>query len=239
MVSERERWFGIRQLEEGLGVITEPHVDPYFSANMFLLRDRDADLLVDTGMGLAPLAPVLNLTPGKPMIAVATHIHLDHVGGLHEFPQRAGPVYSAAHFDTMPDDKTYAHEYRALAEPVTQLPHPGWRKEDYRLTPAPLTLRLSDGDRVHTGARVFTVVHLPGHAPDQLGLLDEKDGLFFSGDAIYDDELLDNLPDSDPAIYRQTMRRIMELPVRLGLGGHGPGFDGDRMRQIARAYMKR
>lgn len=230
-------WFQLHTLDAGIQRITEPCVDPYFSANMYLVQGRDADLLVDTGMGLVPLRPTLSLSPGKPLVAVATHIHLDHVGALHEFSDRAGPRWSAAHFGTMPDDKTYAHEFRMLAEPVTRPPRAGWRKQDYALTPAPLTRVLDEDDRLDIGDRVFTVLHLPGHAPDQIGLLDERDGVFFSGDAIYDDELLDNLPDSDRAAYRVTMRRIMDLPVRLGLGGHGPGFDGARMREIATQYL--
>ena len=42
-------------------------------------------------------------------------------------------------------------------------------------------------DIIDLGDRRFRVVHLPGHSPDSIGLLDEHDGLFFSGDAIYDD----------------------------------------------------
>ncbi|MBX3578773.1 MAG: MBL fold metallo-hydrolase [Rhizobiaceae bacterium] len=234
-----EGWFRTRTIEAGITLVTEPHVDAYFSANIFLVRGRDADLVVDTGMGIVPLRPILDLTPGKPVVAVATHIHLDHVGALHEFADRAGPAWSAGHFATMPDEKTYAHEFRALAEPVSRLPHAGWRKQDYALAPAPLTRALGEGDRIDIGGRSFAVLHLPGHAPDQIGLLDEADGLLFSGDAIYDDELLDDLPDSDPAAYRETMRRILDLPVRLGLGGHGPAFDGPRMRAIANAYRER
>lgn len=230
-------WFSKRVLEAGVDVITEPFVDPYFSANMYLVRGRDADLLVDTGMGIELLKPVLDLPAGKPLIAVATHIHIDHVGSLHEFDLRAGPAWSATSFETMPDAKTYAHEYRALAEPVTKLPHDGWRIEDYRLRPAPLTQILEDGDRIDLGNRTFRVLHLPGHAPDQIGLFDEIDGLFFSGDAIYDDELLDEMPDSDPMRYRDTMGRIIELPARLVLGGHGTEFGRDRMIEIARDYL--
>ncbi|MFD2058209.1 hypothetical protein ACFSQT_35550 [Mesorhizobium calcicola] len=39
-------------------------------------------------MGLVPLRPVLGLPHGKPVVAVATHIHVDHVGGLSEFETR-------------------------------------------------------------------------------------------------------------------------------------------------------
>ena len=97
---------------------------------------------------------------------------------------------------------------------------------------------LGEGDTVDTGSHVFRVLHLPGHSPGSLGLLDEKDGVFFSGDAIYDDELYDQLPDSDRAAYCATMARILDLPVRIVYGGHGESFDGARMRHIAQRYIR-
>ena len=61
----------------------------------------DADLLVDTGMGICPLAPEIGTPAGKPLLVVATHIHLDHVGSLHEFGHRLGPARSAPEFAGM------------------------------------------------------------------------------------------------------------------------------------------
>jgi glyoxylase-like metal-dependent hydrolase (beta-lactamase superfamily II) len=51
--------------------------------------------------------------------------------------------------------------------------------------------------------------------------------------------LIDDLPDSSRSDYRRTMQRLLDLPVRLGHGGHGPSFDGTRMREIAAAYLRR
>ena len=99
-------------------------------------------------------------------------------------------------------------------------------------------MQLAEGDIVDLGDRRFRVLHLPGHSPDSIGLLDERDGIFFSGDAIYDDTLIDDLPDSDRAAYRATMARIIELPVRIAHGGHGESFSGERMREIARALHR-
>jgi glyoxylase-like metal-dependent hydrolase (beta-lactamase superfamily II) len=62
-------------------------------------------------------------------------------------------------------------------------------------------------------------------------------GTLFSGDAIYDGPLLDDLPDSDVAAYLSTMRRLRELPVRVVHGGHDPSFGRDRMIEIADAYI--
>ncbi|HEV2505971.1 MAG TPA: MBL fold metallo-hydrolase [Mesorhizobium sp.] len=230
-------WFGKKAIDAALTQITEPFVHPYMSANIWHLKGRDVDLLVDTGMGICPLAPEIDRPAGKPLLVVATHIHLDHVGSLHEFTERAGPRQSATEFARMSDAATYAQEFRELEGAVSRLPYPGWRREAYRIEPAPLTRVLAEGDVVDLGDRRFTVLHLPGHSPDSIALFDEHDGLFFSGDAIYDDTLLDNLPDSDPAIYRHTMQRLLELPISTCHGGHGTSFDRSRMQEIARTYL--
>jgi glyoxylase-like metal-dependent hydrolase (beta-lactamase superfamily II) len=231
-------WFRKRQLTEHLAVYDEPFVHAFCRANMYHLSGSDMDLVVDTGMGLSRLSDALLRDPGKPLMAVATHIHLDHVGSLHEFTERAGPDISAWAFQTMDDVLTYADMFRVLDAPVSQPPAPGWQASSYQLTPAPLTRALVEGDIIDLGDRRFRVVHLPGHSPDSIGLLDEHDGLFFSGDAIHDDTLIDDLPDSDRAAYRETMARILDLPVRIALGGHGESFDGARMREIAARYIE-
>ncbi len=231
-------WFAQRQLADDLTRFTEPAVHDYFRANVFFLRGRDRDLLVDSGMGIVPLAPHLKPAPGRPLVALATHIHLDHVGSLHEFAERWGPAVSSAAFETMPDGETYADMFRGFAGGVETLPGPGWDQSAYALRPAPLTRTLVAGDAVDLGDRRFTVLSLPGHSPDSIGLLDEKDGLFFSGDAIYPGGLIYDLPDSDRSAYRKTMQRILDLPVRVAHGGHGESMTPAEMAAIARGYLE-
>jgi glyoxylase-like metal-dependent hydrolase (beta-lactamase superfamily II) len=103
----------------------------------------------------------------------------------------------------------------------------------------PLTGTLSEGDRIDLGDRSFTVLHLPGHSPGGIGLLDERDGLFLSGDAIYDDDILDDLPGASVFDYRVTMERLRRLDCRLAIGGHGPEMTRPRMVTIAEAYLSR
>ena len=231
-------WFRKRQVAADLTVLDEPHVNAVYRSNIWHLRGREADLVIDTGMGLRSLFAALDLTPGKPLIAVATHAHADHVGSFHEFADRAGPRIEAAAFETMADRFTYADMFRVLTDPVSLVPSAGWRADGYRIAPAPLTRMLGESDTIDTGSQTFRILHLPGHSPGSLGLFDENDGVFFSGDAIYDGVLYDELPDSDRSAYRATMARITDLPARIVHGGHGESFDGTRMREIAKRYIR-
>jgi glyoxylase-like metal-dependent hydrolase (beta-lactamase superfamily II) len=237
-VAAKSDWFRKRQVANDLTVFDEPHVHDGFRSNIWHLRGSEVDLVIDTGSGLRSLSDVLDLTPGKPVLAVATHVHSDHVGSFHEFADRAGPRIEAAAFETMADRFTYADMFRVLEKPVSVAPSAEWNAKTYKILPAPLTRMLDNGDMIETGSRTLRVLHLPGHSPGSLGLFDERDGIFFSGDAIHGGVLYDDLPDSDRTAYRATMARIMDLPVRIVHGGHGESFDAARMRVIAERYIR-
>ncbi|MCX8571936.1 MBL fold metallo-hydrolase [Aminobacter sp. MET-1] len=220
-------------------MLTEPFVTDYCRANIWHVRGNDIDLLVDTGMGICPLAPEIETPQGKPLLAVATHVHLDHVGSLHEFAWRAGPRIEASFFETMPDEATYANMFRNFPGAVSELPCPDWHSADYMIAPAPLQRLLDEGDVIDLGDRSFTVLHLPGHSPGSIGLFDELNGTLFSGDAIHGGFLVDDMPDSNRTAYCATMRRLIGLPVRIAHGGHADSIDGTRMREIAEDYLRR
>jgi len=81
------------------------------------------------------------------------------------------------------------------------------------------------------------VLHLPGHSPGSIGLWEAANGTLFSGDAVYDGPLLDQLDRSNVADYCNTMERLLELPVEVVHGGHEPSFGRERLREIARSYL--
>jgi glyoxylase-like metal-dependent hydrolase (beta-lactamase superfamily II) len=109
--------------------------------------------------------------------------------------------------------------------------------EGFRTPSATPNREVEEGDRIDLGDRDFEVLHLPGHSPGSIGLWESATGVLFSGDAIYDGPLLDDLPDSDIAIYCKTMERLRELPVSVVHGGHEPSFGRERMVEIADAYL--
>ena len=230
-------WFETREVLPGVFVTQEPAVATMFRATMVTVLGRDRDLQWDFGCGLCPLRPALPLT-GRPAVAVASHAHVDHIGGYHEFADRLGHVSDAAGFAGLPGVETFAGEFRDWPGLVAKPPVPGWTAADWTLRPAPLTGTLAEDDRIDLGDRVFTVLHLPGHSPGGIGLLDEGDGLFLTGDAIYDDDILDDLPEASIPDYRRTMERLRQIDCRLAIGGHGPEMTRARMAAIAEGYLR-
>ncbi len=231
-------WFQTREVAAGVFVTHEPAVAEMFRAAMVTVRGRDRDLQFDFGCGLAALRPCLPLS-GGPVLAVASHAHVDHIGGFHEFSDRMGHAAEAAGFAGLPGVETFAEEFRDWPDLVAKDPVPGWQPADWQLHPAPLTGTLDEGDRIDLGDRQFTVLHLPGHSPGGIGLLDEASGLFLSGDAIYDDDILDDLPGASIPDYVATMDRLRQMDCRLVIGGHGPEMDRARMVSIAEAYLRK
>ncbi|MGJ4854179.1 MBL fold metallo-hydrolase [Labrys sp. La1] len=231
-------WFARESLTPDLTRLWEPCVHAFFQANIFHLRGRDADLVLDFGMGLSSLRGALELTEGKPVLAVASHGHVDHVGSFHEFEQRFGHVAEQAAFAEMRDDDTLASLFRDMDGAVTRPPVPSWQAADYRLDPTPLTACLAEGDTIDLGNVRLRVLHLPGHSPGSIGLLDEQGGLFFSGDAIYRGGLVDDVPGADKIVYRRTMERLARLDIAVAHGGHGDSMDRAAMQAIALDYLR-
>jgi glyoxylase-like metal-dependent hydrolase (beta-lactamase superfamily II) len=122
---------------------------------------------------------------------------------------------------------------------VTALPRTGFSLSQFACPAAPATRLVQEGDLIDLGDRVFEVMHLPGHSPGSIGLWEARSETLFSGDAIYDGPLLDEIPGSDIPVYLDTMRRLQRLPARVVHGGHDPSFDGERLRLLARQYLER
>ncbi|MEU4238884.1 MBL fold metallo-hydrolase [Actinoplanes sp. NPDC026619] len=243
-------WYS--QADAGVGVvrISEPHVNELLSANLWWLRGDDRDIVIDAGLGVVALREAIpGLFERDPMVLL-THAHLDHVGGAPEFADRAAhPAEAELLAAGVPASLFGPELYEKLGidaagEPVPELmidmlPGPGYDPAAYRVEPMTVRRTLDDGDRVDLGGRVLTVLHLPGHTPGSIALLEERTGTLFSGDIIYDGGLIDDLPNSDVPAYRRSMEFLAGLDVSVVHPGHGHSFDRARLRQLAQAYLLR
>jgi len=229
-------WFEAVLMAPGVTRIREPYVHGFFQANLYRIEGRDFDIQLDFGVGVRALTEV-SPAEGRPVLAIASHAHVDHVGSFHLYPRRAGHPIEASTFAEMDDLGTLASAFMNIDGAVTALPSPGWSMADYALKPAPLTELLNEGDTVDLGDRRFTMLHLPGHSPGSIALLDERNGDFFSADAIYDEGLVDDIPGADVETYLGTMLRLAELDVGTVYAGHGEIMDRRQMQQVARDYI--
>lgn len=247
-----ENWFNWVELDDGVTLIWEPYVDPLIRCDIWHVRGEGRDLLVDSGLGIASLSAAAAGLFRQPLTAVATHTRYDHMGGLHEFDERAVHRLEAeelrhprgfASLRAADFEAGIAATFRDAGLDLPELmlealPRPGYDVAAYALRPAPATRLVEEGDVLEAGGRRFEVLHLPGHSPGSIGLWEARSGVFFSGDAIYDGPLLDELPGSDVGAYVATMKRLLELPVRVVHAGHDASFGRERLRELARAYLE-
>ena len=245
-----DKWFEFQRVDDDVTLIWEPHVDPLIRCNIWHVRGRDRDLLIDTGLGMASLKTAARNLFEKALTAVVTHAHYDHIGGFHEFEERVihnaeagkaasgheASLYGAGKEDALVES-IRAAGYEVPAELFTAVPDHGYDPGSYRVLPAPATRTVEEGDVVDIGDRHFEILHLPGHSPGSIGLWEAKTGILFSGDAVYDGPLLDQLPGSDIATYVSTMKRLRQLPVTIVHAGHDPSFGRARLRELCDAYL--
>ena len=78
-------WYKITNLDEGVSGILEVHIAADWRCNIWLVRGRDRDLLIDTGLGLRPISKDIAILAERLVIALCTQSHHDHAGGLCQF----------------------------------------------------------------------------------------------------------------------------------------------------------
>ncbi len=247
-----DRWWSRTPLDDGITLLTEPHVHRVIRCNVWHVRGRHRDLVVDTSVGVSSVADALRPTLDKPVVAVASHVHYDHVGCLHEFDDRLMHPVAAAlmnpyraqmplRWSAFGDE--WIEEAQAIGyvvdrdEMIDALPHSGFDIDAFHTEGVSVTNTVDEGDVIDLGDRRFEVLHLPGHTPGSIGLWEAATKTLFSGDAIYDGPLIDFLPESDVQAYVSTMKRLRDTPADVVHAGHDASFGREQLVAIADRYL--
>jgi glyoxylase-like metal-dependent hydrolase (beta-lactamase superfamily II) len=238
-----ERWFRSQRVTEDIVLLVENHLDPFFESNVWHVRGAARDLVVDTGNGIGDLgAELASLLGDRPVVAVATHDHFDHIGGLHAFEERWCHAADAdgirepdeltllrTDFPPGLEDEIRWYGYEPPERVITALPRADFDVAGWRTRATEPTRLLGEGDVVDLGDRAFEVLHVPGHTAGSIALWDRAGGLLFTGDTA---ALDDPLHAEDERAFVSSLRRLRALPVELVCAGHSRPFGREELRLL-------
>ncbi|MEE3214979.1 MAG: MBL fold metallo-hydrolase, partial [Pseudomonadota bacterium] len=210
----------------------------FYRCNIWHLRGRERDLVVDFGLGAVPLRERVALLAEREIVAVASHTHFDHIGAAHEFD--CCHVHRAeADILASPDNRRTLADAFLDDAMFDELPPAPYAHSGYRIAAPPRIEVLEDGDILDLGNRQLEVVHTPGHSPGGIALWEASTGTLISGDILYDGELIEDAYHSDLDDYARSLERLRRLPIRTVHGGHFPSFSGERCHALIDDWLRR
>ena len=216
------------EIADGVYVIPDGRIP--LVPNIGIVLGRRAALVVDTGMGPANGARVLEhartLAGDRPLILTLTHFHPEHGFGAQVFENEALIVYNAAQRDELAEKgDAYIGMFRGFGESVAaQLtdvrlvaPHVAYDGPSVDIDLGGRVVRLLTWGLAHT--RGDQVVHLP------------EESIVFGGD-LFETRMFPIVPyfppddaDVDGALWVDVLGRVVDLSPATVVPGHGEVTD--------------
>ena len=208
-------WFTLDQIDPDTSILSEYR--HWEETHCYLLEGNDRALLIDTGLGICDISEEVKTLTDKPVTAVATHIHWDHIGGHRYYSDfyahEAELNWLAGEFPLN------MQTIRGMVVDRCELPQ-GYDVGTYQFFQGTPTRVLHDGDVIDLGGREITALHTPGHSPGHMCFWEAATGYLFTGDLVYKDTLFAYYPSTDPQAYLKSLERIAALPVRRVFPAH-------------------
>jgi glyoxylase-like metal-dependent hydrolase (beta-lactamase superfamily II) len=218
-------WFKVYAVAPGVYAITEPR--QYEGVSSFLIVGSKRAVLFDSGLGIGLISDVVAKLTALPVTVLNSHTHFDHVGGNREFTdvRNLDVEFSraSARGDVGKELREYASDTLAEDRVCGALPA-SITSRTYAMPAWQAAAEVKDGERLHLGDRTLQVLQTPGHTPDSMCLVDEANGLLFTGDTFYSGEVFLWAPETDVAGYEASIARLVKLApdLKLLLPAHGP-----------------
>lgn len=214
--------------------------NPLKELNAYLVKGPDRSLLIDTGFRLPQCREALEAGLAETGVdrsaldVLVTHIHTDHTGLSVEMAGPGGQVYIGAldyPFTAWAFEEAFWQEMdrRFLREgfPPAEIQAVSRTNPARTLGPPldlPLYTPVEEGYVFAIGDYRLEVLSVPGHAPGQLCLWMEKEGILFTGDHVLFD-ITPNISvwanmDNMLGRYLESLKRVRAYPVKLALPAH-------------------
>ena len=208
-------WFTIDKFDEENYVISE--YNHWEETHCYLLNGSERSLIIDTGLGIGNIYNEIKKLTDKPVIAIATHCHWDHIGGHKHFP-----VFYAHKNELSWLNGKFPLSTELIKGMIVdrcKLPD-GYDVNTYELFQGYPTKVLIDKETIDLGNRLIDVIHTPGHSPGSICLYEKEKGHLFVGDLAYEGMLMANFPSTDPKAYLQSLEKISKLDIKQIFPGH-------------------
>lgn len=208
-------WFTINEIDKDTYVISEYR--HWEETHCYLLNGTKRSLLIDTGLGICNISEVISELTDKPVTAIATHIHWDHIGGHKYYPD----FYAhEAELDWL--NGGFPQPLETIKEYVVdrcELPT-DFQINEYKFFQGKPTKILHGGEHIDLGGRMVAVIHTPGHAPGHMCFWEANTGYLFTGDLVYKDTLTAWFPSTDPKAYLKSLETVSALPAKRVFPAH-------------------
>lgn len=188
--------------------------NPY-GENTYVIYDQNRDcVIVDAGCynkkEQQTLLQFINKNELRPILALNTHGHIDHVCGVEFVKQCWGVPFAIDSSDSqvLQANTIYAEQM------------------GFRMPTVPsIDIDLATTDRVMLGDTAIEILHTPGHTPGGVSLYMAEQKILITGDTLFKESIgRTDLPGGN---YPTLMKSILEQIAPLGSGvtvfpGHGP-----------------
>lgn len=143
---------------------------------------------------------------------ILTHSHWDHILGPERLPDV--PVIAHEQFEA-----TLARGWAATLTVIGRWEERAGYQRDEPFSPPFLRAALADGQILALGELELQLLHIPGHAADQLAIFEPASGALWAADTLSDCEI--PFVSHSLAAYEATLERLAGLPIKVLVPGHG------------------
>ncbi|QRY78257.1 MBL fold metallo-hydrolase [Pseudomonas sp. PDNC002] len=170
--------FVVHKLTDFLYAIGEPN---YYQKNYsYLLVGKEQALMFDSGANQKEdITQVARTITDKPLSVLPSHLHFDHLGGLHNFQS----IFLL--------DSPFTRKFKG-SDGLYHVPEPVYlgNIDHMTLPPFKVARLVKPNEVIDLGGLKVRLLSMPGHTPDEVALYDEAHNILLSGDHLYPSWLL-------------------------------------------------